>query len=140
VGQAGGWVSGGPGQNYWKSGNGGAGVADATIGYMLTAASQGVGGYIGGGAGGAVNWQDDLYSTFGSPYGVPGLGGVGGGGNGGESLSNAPHYNSTQNANTTARSAGTVNSGSGGGAGTVTTTNPGSGNGGSGLVIIGYTA
>jgi hypothetical protein len=134
VGSDAGWVSGGPGQYYWKGGDGGPGIADASVGGLLSAASVGVSGYIAGGGGGSCNWQDDLYGAFGTPYGVPGLGGVGGGGSGGEQLSMAPHYNLVQGVYTTASTTGTVNTGSGGGGGYPNS----GGSGGSGIIVIGY--
>lgn len=133
----GGWVTGGPGQYYWKGGDGGSGILDANVGGLLTATSSGVNGRIAGGGGGGVNWSDSLYGAFGSAYGVPGVGGSGGGGNGGEIFAVSPyatHYNSTQNANTTMASSGVVNTGSGGGAGQEAT----NGAGGSGIVILSY--
>lgn len=97
------------------SGNGGAGIADASIGGLLAMTSSGVSGYIaGGGGGGSFN------------TGTPGTGGSGGGGNG-ENGSDAGI-------------AGTANTGSGGGgAGSPTAgTGPNGGAGGKGLVLVTY--
>lgn len=106
----GGGGAGGAGSNGSGSiaGNGGIGIADASVGGLLTDANAGVGGYIAGGGGGGVGG------------GTPGTGGSGGGGAGGNSV-----IGNNGTANTGGGGGGNGNAGNGG-------------SGGSGVVIISY--